>query len=170
MKRLLTISLLVFAFACTKNQQTKKDIKEVVREIIVASKNCALITVDSLGRADARTMDPFLPEEDFTIWMATNPKSKKVQDILNNPKVTLYYFDKNDPGYVTIKGNATLVNDADKKEKFWKDEWKNFYKDRKTDYLLIKVVPNKLHIISESHKILGDSITWRAPEINFSAN
>ena len=168
MKRLLAISLLSFCFACSTNSQKKKGVKEIAREIMTASKNCALITVDSLGVASARTMDPFLPEEDFTVWMATNPKSKKVQDILNNPKVTLYYFDRNDPGYVTIQGEATLVNDADKKEQFWKDAWKNFYKDRKTDYLLIKVVPSKLHIISERYKILGDSITWQVPEINFS--
>ncbi|MDT7830815.1 pyridoxamine 5'-phosphate oxidase family protein [Flavobacteriaceae bacterium S356] len=170
MKRLLTISLLSFFVACSTNPQKEKGIKEIAREIMVASKNCALITVDSSGVANARAMDPFLPEEDFTVWMATNPKSKKVQDILNNPKVTLYYFDKNDPGYVTIQGNATLINDADKKEKFWKEEWKNFYKDRKTDYLLIKVIPRKLNVISERHRILGDSITWRAPEINFNTN
>lgn len=170
MKRLLTISLLVFAFACTNNQQTKKAIKEVAREIIVASKNCALITVDSLGRADARTMDPFLPEEDFTIWMATNPKSKKVQDIANNPNVTLYYFDKKNPGYVTIQGIAALVNSPQQKKRLWKEEWKNFYKDRETHYLLIKVIPKKLKVISERHKILGDSITWKAPEVDLKTN
>ncbi len=167
MKKVLAISLLSLFLACAPNQEKEKGLKEIAREIITISKNCALITVDSSGVANARTMDPFLPEEDFTIWLATNPKSRKVQDILYNDKVTLYYFDKNDPGYVTIQGNAILINDTDKKEKFWKEEWKNFYKDRKTDYLLIKVVPRKLHVISERYKILGDSISWKAPEIDF---
>jgi general stress protein 26 len=165
MKKVITIIFLASLFACAEKQPVKKELKEIAREVMIASKNCALITVDSFGVAQARAMDPFLPEEDFTIWMATNPKSKKVSDIANNPKVTLYYFDKNDPGYVTLQGTATLVNDTEKKEKFWKKEWKNFYKNRDTDYLLIKVIPEKLYVISEHYKVLGDTITWKAPEI-----
>jgi general stress protein 26 len=154
-------------FGCTKKDPIKKELKLIAREVINASKNCALITVDSLGVANARTMDPFLPEKDFTIWLATNPKSNKVKEIRRNPKVTLYYFDKENPGYVTIQGTATLINSQKSKEKLWKEEWKNFYKDRKTNYLLIKVTPSKLNIISEKHNILGDSITWKSPEIQF---
>lgn len=168
MRKSIIILLLAGLIGCEKKQSVKKELKEVAREIIISSKNCALITVDSLGTANARTMDPFLPEEDFVIWMATNPKSKKVQEIQRNAKVTLYYFDKDDPGYVTIQGTATLVNSSKAKEKFWKEEWRNFYKDRDINYLLIKVTPLKLNVISEKHKILGDSITWKSPEIQFN--
>lgn len=167
MKRIVIIFLFASIFSCTQKQDTKKDLKEIAGEVIIASKNCALITVDSLGVAHARTMDPFVPEEDFTIWLATNPKSNKVKEIRRNPKVTLYYFDKEDSGYVTVQGIATLIDSQKAKEKFWKEEWKNFYKDRKTDYLLIKVTPSKLDLISEKHNILGDSITWESPEIGF---
>lgn len=154
-------------YACTKTPVKKQSLQEIAREVIVASKNCALITVDSLGVAQARAMDPFLPEEDFTIWMATNPKSKKVKEIQHNSKVTLYYFDKNNPGYVTIQGEAFLVDSLEEKKRFWKEEWENFYKDRTTNYLLIKIVPSKLNVISEKHHILGDSITWESPRVEF---
>lgn len=164
MRRLVTVLVLLNLLACSEHKTVKKELKEVAREVMTTSKNCALITVDSLGVAHARAMDPFLPEKDFTVWMATNPKSKKVSDIANNPKVTLYYFDKNDPGYVTLQGTATLVNDREKKQKFWKEDWENFYKNRDTDYLLIKVTPEKLYVISEHYKVLGDTITWKVPE------
>jgi len=167
MKKGIFLLITICLFSCVKQDKVKKELKEVAFEIIKASKNCALITVDSLGVANARTMDPFLPEEDFTIWMATNPKSKKVKEIQYNSKVTLYYFDKDDPGYVTVQGTAFLVNSQEEKEKFWKEEWNNFYKNRTTDYLLIKVIPSKLNIISEKHEILGDSITWKSPVIRF---
>ncbi|MFY0603781.1 MAG: pyridoxamine 5'-phosphate oxidase family protein [Flavobacteriaceae bacterium] len=167
MKRIVIALSLVCIFACNHKQTANKDLFTVAKEIIKNSKNCALITVDSLGIADARTMDPFLPEEDFTIWMATNPKSKKVSDIKNNPKATLYYFDKAHPGYVTIQGVATLVNLPEQKKKFWKEAWKNFYKDKTTGYLLIKFTPHKMKVISEKYKVLGDSITWKSPEIEF---
>jgi len=164
----MTVLFLLSLFGCAQKQVAKKELKEIAREIIIASKNCALITVDSLGVANARAMDPFLPEDDFTIWMATNPKSKKVKEIMVNPKVTLYYFDKEDSGYVTIQGIATLVNSQKEKEKFWKEEWRNFYKDRQTNYLLIKFTPSKLNVISEKNNILGDSITWKSPELIFN--
>ncbi len=167
MRRLFIVLGFLSVLGCSEKKAVKKGLKEIAREVIIGSKNCALITVDSLGNAYARTMDPFSPEEDFTVWLATNPKSKKVAQIKSNPKVTLYYFDKDDPGYVTIQGTATLVNSEKEKQQFWKEEWQNFYKNRTTDYLLIKVIPYKLHVISEKHKILGDSITWSSPVVEF---
>ena len=164
---MLVVVFIMSFLSCSQEKPVKKNLKDIAREVMLSSKNCALITVDSLGVANARAMDPFPPEEDFTVWMATNPKSKKVKEIRTNPKVTLYYFDKNDPAYVTIQGEAILVNDQEAKEKFWKEEWKNFYKDRESNYLLIKFTPSKLNVISEKHNILGDSITWASPEINF---
>ena len=96
----------------------KKEIKEIAREIMTDAKNCALITIDSLGVAHARAMDPFLPEEDFTVWMGTNPKSLKVRQIQENQNVSLYYFDIKTESYVTLQGTAKLVNTQKEKEKF----------------------------------------------------
>jgi general stress protein 26 len=97
--------------------------------------------------------------------MGTNPKSSKVSQIKKNNLVSLYYFDKESAGYITLQGVATIVNTRDKKEQYWKKEWKNFYKNTTTDYVLIKFVPNKATIISEKHQILENSITWEAPKL-----
>lgn len=160
--------LIVFVMSflsCSQEKTAEKDLKDIAREVMISSKNCALITIDSLGFPKARAMDPFSPEENFTVWMATNPRSSKVKDISRNNRVTLYYFDKDDPGYVSIQGIADLVNDEEVKQKFWKEEWENFYKNRTDDYLLIKVSPLKIHVISEKFNVLGDSITWAAPKL-----
>ena len=164
-----TLVFCVFIFiSCNKTPKSNlNDKKEIAREIIVNAKNCALITVDINGVAHARTMDPFLPEEDFTIWMATNPKSLKVSQIQENSKTTLYYFDAKTVSYVTLQGNSEIINSNEKKEKFWKEEWKNFYKNRTTDYLLIKFTPKSGTVVSEKYNILGDSITWQAPSLKF---
>ncbi len=160
------IVVFVMSFlSCSQEKTVEKNRKDIAREIMISSKNCALITIDSLGFPKARAMDPFPPEENFSVWLATNPRSSKVKDIVRNNKVTLYYFDKDDPGYVSIQGVASLVNDPEMKQKFWKEEWKNFYKNRMDDYLLIKVRPLNIHVISEKHNILGDSINWAAPKL-----
>lgn len=168
MKYLYSFVFVILFVDCGKNTEKQNlTLKEVAKEIIVNAKNCALITVDSSGVAHARTMDPFLPEEDFTIWFGTNPKSQKVRQIKQNPKVSLYYFDTKNTGYVTLQGNATIINNSKKKEKYWKQEWESFYQDKTTDYVLIKFIPKRATIISEKHKTLGDSISWKTPQINF---
>jgi len=146
---------------------TKKDLKGIAQEIMINAKNCSLITIDSSGIAHARVMDPFLPEENFTVWMATNPKSLKVRQIKDNGQVTLFYFDQKSVSYVTLQGVARIVNSQLEKEKFWKKEWEGFYKNRTTDYTLIRFRPNNAKIISEKYQLLGDAITWEPSSIEF---
>ncbi len=168
MKYFFSSVFLIVLMSCNNDANpVKKDIKEIAKEIMTDAKNCALITIDSLGVAHARAMDPFLPEEDFTVWMGTNSRSLKVRQIKKNKNVTLYYFDAKSASYVTLQGTANIVNTQKKKEKFWKTAWENFYKNKTTDFMLIKFIPNKATIISEKYQILGDSISWETPTIKF---
>lgn len=128
--------------------------------------NCVLITVDKDQQARARTMDPFPPEPDFTVWLATNPASRKVAQIRRNPRVTLYYSD-GDNGYVSLYGRARLVNDTSEKARRWKDEWKSFYPDRGDSYLLIEVRPLRLEIIDYRNGISGNPLTWEPASVVF---
>lgn len=164
--------LLLISFNSFGQETAQKDVsKEVLlnaaRDIIEGASTCALITLDSNGLPSVRVMDPFLPESDFTIWFGTNPKSRKVNQIKNNPKVTLYYLDKNSTGYVVIHGTAKLVNDQSEKDKRWKTEWDAFYPNNTDDYLLIKVSPQRMEVISYAHNIIGDPTTWEVPVVIF---
>ena len=76
---------------------------------------CALITIDESGSSHARTMDPFDPDENMIVWLGTNRNSRKVREIKNNPNVTLFYTQNKGVGYVSIIGNATIVDDKEKK-------------------------------------------------------
>ena len=145
----------------------KRDrVLEVAREIVKNARHCALITVDRSGRPVARTMDPLPPGTDFVVWMATNPSSKKVQQIGRNPHVALYYFDPKTEGYVSLMGRARLVNDPNEKAKHWCEAWNQFYPNRESA-LLIAVTPEKLEMVSLKHKIVGDGKTWAPPTIEF---
>ena len=131
---------------------------------------CALVTNDSTGFPHVRTMDPFLPDNNWIIWFGTNPRSRKVNEIRNNPKVALYYTGNKGEGYVSITGYASLVNNQSIKDSLWKDEWSRFYKDRKEDYLLIKVIPKRLEMIDYKHGIFGNMETWETPSAVFNSN
>lgn len=159
--------LAVHAQARPANQSEREILIAAAREIMSAARYCALITLDSAGRAQARTLDPFPPDENMTVWLGTNPRSRKVAEIRRNPRVTLYYFDRDAQAYVTIFGIARLVNDPKEKAKRWKDEWKEFYPDRAKDYLLISVRPEKLEVISVKKGIVGDPKIWTPPSVDF---
>ena len=151
----------------TRKPLTREQLIAAAREVMSAARYCALITVDSSGHSQARTLDPFPPDEDMRVWLGTNPRSRKVAEIRRHPRVTLYYFDREGQAYVTISGSAQLVNDEKQKAKRWKDEWKDFYPDRAKDYLLIVVKPEKLEVVSVKKGIVGDSLTWKPPSVSF---
>ncbi len=127
---------------------------------------CALITVDKHGRPRARSVDPFLPQDDFTVWVATRPVTRKVDQIRNNPHVTLYYFDAEDKNYVTIMGKARLVDERDIKEAKRRDaDTDRLYPDFPDDYLLIEITPTWLEGIVPGYR--GDEKTWQPRAVYF---
>ncbi len=156
---------------CSQNKKSadkpNKDLKAVAKEIMTNAKTCALITVDSLNRPRARMMGTLKPDEDFTVWYGTNPNSRKVAQIQQNPEVTVYYTDHESSGYVMLQGTAQLVNEIKEKEIHWKDEWNQFYPNYPDDYLLIKVTPNWLEVVSYRHNIISESDNWEPQKIVF---
>jgi general stress protein 26 len=154
----------------SKNPPTRAELITAARAIMTTARYCALITLDSAGRPQARTLDPFPPDENMVVWLGTNPRSRKVAAIRRNPRVTLYYFGREDQAYVTIHGIARLVNDPKEKAKRWKDEWKEFYPNRARDYLLIVVKPERLEVVNVKKGIVGDPHTWNPPSVTFSTH
>lgn len=171
----LAFVLISLAFMCPAGHAQEQHWKQserarlikAAREIMGAARYCALVTLDTLGRPYARTMDPFPPDENMVVWFGTNPNSRKVRQIRRNQRVTLYYFDRENQEYVTILGKARVVTDAKEKSKWWKEEWQAFYPDRSKGYLLIAVTPDKLEVVSEKKGILGDPRAWTPPSVTF---
>ncbi len=139
------------------------------REIMAAQTYCALVTLDETGRPQARTMNPFPPEEDMTVWFATNTRSRKVEEMRKDPRVLLYYSDHSKAiGYVALSGRAVLV--ADKKEilKRKRAYWDQAFPGLE-NLVLIKVVPERLDVLNYAKGALGDEVTWRTPSIELGA-
>ena len=153
---LLFVTLLVPILGIAQQKEnlnnSNKELISAANEIIQSAKTCALITIDNEGRPRVRTMDPFPPEEDLTVWFGTNSSSRKVNQIKKDNRVTLYYLDNDNTGYVMIYGTASIVNDISKKEKYWKTKWKDFYPNFPEGYMLIKVEPQWLEIVSETEE------------------
>ena len=167
----LTFILFIPLYGIGQKLDAKDSLQQKVKvaaiEIMSEVKTCALITLDKENRPRVRAMDPFLPESDFTVWFGTNPNSRKVAQIKKNSKVTLYYLENESNGYVMIQGTAELINLQEEKDKRWKPEWEAFYTNKKEDYLLIKVTPNWMEVVSYAHNLVGDTISWEPPKVIF---
>jgi general stress protein 26 len=139
------------------------------REIMGAQTYCALITLDESGRPQVRTMNPFPPEADMTVWFATNTRSRKVREMRRDPRVTLYYSDhKNAIGYVALAGRAVLIEDMEEILKRKRAYWDQAFPGLK-NLVLIKVVPERLDVLNYRAGVQADPETWRTPSIELGA-
>lgn len=137
------------------------------REIITETTYCALVTVDSTGQPQIRTMNPFPLNDQFVTWFATSRTSRKVAEIKNNPKVTVYYANHTSAkGYVSITGTAEVIDNKElllkMKRAYWEGipDWQNMF-------VLIKITPVTLEVINYRHGLNNDPKTFRAPSITF---
>jgi general stress protein 26 len=140
------------------SQVISRDSLLAAARTIIDSSSCQIfITVDENGKPHAREMSPFPPEKDWVIWLGTSQSSRKVKQIQNNPNVIVYYYQPKGYSYVSLAGKARLVNDPDKKAKYWVDGWKRYYPDRDKNYILIEVTPENLELVSYKFNIFWDS-------------
>jgi general stress protein 26 len=138
------------------------------REIIAGQTYCALITQDEEGRPQVRTMNPFPPEEDMTVWMATSTLTRKVRHVRRDSRVTLYYANHGQAiGYVTINGRAELIDDRAEMIKRKRGYWDSAFPGFK-NLVLIKVIPERMDVLNYSRGALGDPETWRTPSVEFT--
>jgi general stress protein 26 len=173
--RFLRYTLLMISLCCTllSAQEgefhagiSKDSILKAAHLIIDSSACCVLITVDEEGKPRAREMSAFPPDEDFIIWFGTSPKSRKVAQIRSNPNVNVYYYDPKGLSYVTISGKGRIINDPEKKEKYWIDWWKSMYPDKEKDYILIEISPEELEVFSVKYNLLWQTDAFTPHRVN----
>jgi general stress protein 26 len=129
---------------------------ETAKSTIKAAEYCFLITVGEKGEPHARLVQPFEPEEDMTIWIGTWARSRKVQEIQQDRRVTLAFHDKEGTAYVTLMGTAQIESDTKMKRKYWREEWIGFIPQGADgdDYLLVRFIPSRIELMSFSSGVL----------------
>lgn len=131
------------------------------RELIQQARYCALITVDDASQPQARTVDPLPGDDSLDVWVLTNLSSRKVAQLRHNPRATLYYFVPTSPGYVTLLGDATVIESAADKASAWRPAWGEARRKQiaREDFVLIHFRPRRLEIVSYAHGLTNDPKT-----------
>ena len=98
--------------------------------------------------------------------MATNTRSRKVQQIRKEPRVTLYYSNHGTAiGYVALAGHAELTDDMAEIQKRKRAYWDQAFPGLK-NLTLIKVIPEWLDVLNYKAGLNNDSETFRVPSID----
>lgn len=179
----LTVPALIVALTMVMSSNTRQETRSneervlaVVREDMEATRYCFLVTLDDLGQPQARVMDAFDPEADMTVWMATDPKTRKVRQLRHDPRATLAYDLGGGRGYVTLIGRVQLVDDEEERRAHWKSGWEAFYPEGPTgaDYLLLKFTPSRIEAMNIPENVgtipfspvilLREGSTWKLHE------
>ena len=161
----------LLTFAPTRNLYSQSPanrdtIMLAAREIIKETTYCALVTIDSTGQPQIRTMNPFPPNDELITWFATSRTSRKVREIRNNPKVSVYYADHiTAKGYVSITGTATVIDDKELLMKMKREYW-NGIPGWQEKFVLIKIIPKTIDVINYKHGLTNDPNTFRAPSVS----
>lgn len=141
----------------------RPDTAGIARRIMIAAKYATLATLDETRGPRTRMVQPQPPDSQFTVWFATNPRTRKVRDITRDGRVVLHYFDPARDSYVSLIGRARVVRDMPTKLAHWDPAWDAFYKSRDTSVVLIEVRADRLEIVSDKDGVTGDQATWRPP-------
>lgn len=170
---ILTFVCLVFFVAIfttkTNAQSTpnRDTLMVAAQEIIKETTYCALVTIDSTGQPQTRTMNPFPANKELITWFATSRTSRKIKELKKNPKVCVYYANHvNAKGYVSITGDAQVIDDKELLIKMKRDYWSGI-PDWQSKFVLIKIVPKTLEVINYKHGLVNDPNTFKAPSMTF---
>jgi general stress protein 26 len=116
-----------------QDQAALDKLKSLVEEIRI----CMYTTVED-GKVDTRPMTTLDVDDSGNIWFFTNRATDLVDTPLPQP-VTLIYSNPSKNSYLTISGEASVVNGPQKKEELWNPMARAWFPQGKNDPSLVVV-------------------------------
>ena len=119
---------------------------EKLREMIKDIDLCMLTTVDESDDLHSRPMSLNGDvDEQGNLWFFTSSNSHKASEIERTPNVNVSFVDTDEQHYVSISGDAELVQDRQKIKELWKPALKAWFPDGpdQPDVALLKVKVKK---------------------------
>jgi general stress protein 26 len=121
---------------------------------MLRKKYCLLATHGD-GAIDARVLQPFPPDDDFTVWLGTSPASRKARQVSRDPGATLVYQDDARSACVVLVGAVTLVDDLAERRRRFVPLWRAFWPDgpEGPDFVLLRFVPSRIEVWDARRRI-----------------
>ncbi|NMO98026.1 pyridoxamine 5'-phosphate oxidase family protein [Paenibacillus lemnae] len=139
----------------TDHQEAIEKVRELIKDIDTAM--LTTISDDGLVSRPMKTQDV---EFDGDLWFLTKKDTSKFHEILHNRQVNVAYVDKS---YVSIRGNAELVDSPEKIKEFWNAAYEKLLDCNYDDpsLVLIKVKADTAEYWDSSNKFKMMSFMFR---------
>jgi general stress protein 26 len=118
-----------------------RDIEKTIGNLIDKAGVSIISSVDEAGFPNTKAMIPPRKREGIRyIYFTTNTSSKRVKQYFNNPKASVYFFDKRFFRGIMLLGTMEVLQDKASKEIIWKDGDEMYYSKGVTDpdYCVLK--------------------------------
>lgn len=118
-----------------------KDSVKTIGGIIDKSGTAMIGSVDGEGFPNMKAMLPSRKREGISeFYFTTNTSSMRVKQYLENPKASIYFYDKRFYRGVMLKGTMEVLTDSKSKEEIWKEGDEIYYPLGVTDsdYCVLK--------------------------------
>ncbi len=135
---------------------TIQELVNLVKRSLEQAEYCFFITLGADGSPNTRLVQHFKPEDDsLTLWFGTSPRSRKVHEIQQDPRVTIAFYDDKDIAYVTLRGTAEVVDDLALRQRYWMEGWRIFFPGGPdgSDYVLLRFVPQQVELMNFTKQI-----------------
>jgi len=150
-----------------QNRHTTNPVRlEQVMRTLLKKTNYAFLTTHPRADSDdedycsSRFVQPIIEWEghSFKIWIGTHAQSRKIQQIKQNPKVTIAVGHARKGANLIIRGKAQLHTDKNLIRQYWMPVWALFFPDgpASAETILISVVPEKIELMDFSQNIIPE--------------
>ncbi|ANE45198.1 general stress protein [Paenibacillus swuensis] len=113
------------------------------RKIIKAMDNNPIGSLATVEGKLPRNRYMMLFHDGLTVYMATDKKTHKVEELEENPNVHLLFGMEKE--IVSLEGTCTISDDKDLRHKLWNKEFENWYSGPDDpDYVVLVVEPSRI--------------------------
>lgn len=138
------------------NQPSREEGIKTIAQLIKGIKFAMTTFTTESGHLHSQPMTTQEQDFDGDVWFIGSKASDLVHSLAERPQVNLSYSESG-KGYVSLYGDAELLEDPAKLDELWSDFYKAYFPEGKTDpnIQLIKVETNGAHYWESDGKLQG---------------
>ncbi|OPH56600.1 general stress protein [Paenibacillus ferrarius] len=129
-----------------------KQLEDQISKVLDANPICSFGTIDG-KKPKVRYMALF--HEGLKLYLATNSKTDKVDEIKENPNVHILvgYDGKRSSDILQVEATADICSDNSLREKLWENSFKEWFKGpHDPEYIVLEITPSSIEYTSGHDK------------------
>jgi general stress protein 26 len=144
----------------TEHVATDDETRSKLLSIVKDSRTVLLLSHGEDHKIVGRPMGLVKIEDDATIYLVTGIDSKKVDEMMREPRVTIAV--QNGKGTAMVDGDARISQDRALIDKLWEDSWKPYFPEGKSDpTIALIIIDTREATFWEGGVAHGISYLWR---------